>query len=96
MGGVRQPRLLYLKGSVEQVVARCREAAGPELQAMDLDIDAIHRQVDEMTATGLRVLAFARADLDADCSSISHQDVAGRPHFSGATGHDRPAQAGGR
>jgi len=74
-GGPKQPRLLYFKGSVEQIVARCCEAAGPDLQAVDLDVDAIHHQVDEMTATGQRVLAFARAELNADCMSISHHDV---------------------
>ena len=74
-GGPGQPRLLYLKGSVEQIVARCCEATGPDLQAVDLDVDAIHHHVDEMTATGQRVLAFARAELHADRSSITHRDV---------------------
>ena len=82
-GGPRQPRLLYLKGSVEQIVARCGEAAGPDLRPVDLDIDAIDCQVDQMTATGMRVLAFARAELHADCSSITHRDVAGGLTFLG-------------
>jgi len=82
-GGPRQPRLLYLKGSVEQIVARCCEAAGPDLQTVDLDIDAIHHHVDEMTATGERVLAFARAEMHTDCSSITHRDVAGGLTFLG-------------
>jgi len=82
-GGPNQPRLLYLKGSVEQIVARCINAAGPDLKPVDLGIDAIHRQVDEMTATGMRVLAFARAKLHADCGSITHRDVAGGLTFLG-------------
>jgi len=78
-----QSRLLYLKGSVERIVARCAEAAGPDLQPVSLDIGAIHNCVDEMTATGMRVLAFARAELPTDRSSISHRDVAGGLTFLG-------------
>jgi len=82
-GGPGQPRVLYLKGSVEQIVARCCEAAGPQLQPIHLDSDAIHRQVDAMTETGMRVLAFARAKLDADCATITHREVAGGLTFLG-------------
>ena len=57
---------------MEQIVARCCNAAGPDLQTVDLDADAIHKQVEEMTETGMRVLAFARAEPGADCSSIVH------------------------
>jgi len=82
-GRPNQLRLVYVKGSVEQIVARCREAAGQDLQPVDLDIDTIYRQVDEMTATGMRVLAFARAEMASDCESISHRDVAGGLTFVG-------------
>jgi Ca2+-transporting ATPase len=81
-----QPRLLYLKGSVEQVVARCSEAAGPDLQPVDLDVDDILSQVDEMAATGMRVLAFARIELSADCGAITHRDVTGGLTFLGLQG----------
>ncbi len=74
-GGPRQPRLLYLKGSVEQIIARCCDAADPDLQPVELNADAIHSHVDEMTATGQRVLAFARTELQADCSSIAQRDI---------------------
>ena len=81
--GPDQPCLLYLKGSVEQVIARCCEAAGPDLQPMGLDIDAVHRHVDEMTATGQRVLAFARTELHADCGTITQRDIADGLTFLG-------------
>lgn len=81
--GPNQPRLLYLKGSVEQILARCGEAAGRDSQPAELDIRAIHDCVDEMTATGMRVLAFARAEMPADCGSITHRDVAGGLAFVG-------------
>ena len=82
-GGPTQPRLLYFKGSAEQVVSRCCRAAGPDLQPVDLDCNLIDRQVADMTATGMRVLALARVELRADCESITHQDVAGGLTFLG-------------
>jgi len=82
-GGPTQPRLLYFKGSVEQVVSRCCRAAGPDLQPVDLDCNVIDRQVADMTATGMRVLAFARVELQPDRESITHQDVAGGLTFLG-------------
>jgi len=82
-GGPGKPRSIYLKGSVEQVLARCSEAADPDLQPVDLVVDEVMSQVDEMTATGMRVLAFARAELKSDCGSITHRDVAGGLTFLG-------------
>ncbi len=81
--GAGGARILYLKGSVEQIVARCKESVDSNLQSVDLDIDAIHRQVDEMAATGMRVLAFARVELPAGCVSITHRDVDGGLTFLG-------------
>lgn len=81
--GPDQSRLLYLKGSVEQILAGCNASAGPDLQAVILDIAAINRCVDEMTATGMRVLAFARAEVAPDCNSITHLDVAAGLTFIG-------------
>ena len=81
--GPRQPHILYLKGSVEQIVARCSKAADPDLQTADLDTGAINACVEEMTATGMRVLAFARGELPGDRRSITHRDVAGGLTFIG-------------
>jgi cation-transporting ATPase F len=78
-----QSHLLYLKGSVEQIVARCSKAADPDMQSVDLDIGAINTCVEEMTATGMRVLAFARCELPGDRRSITQQDVAGGLTFIG-------------
>ena len=82
-GEASQTRLLYLKGSVEQIVARCGKAADADLQSVDLDTDAIERQVEKMTTTGMRVLAFARAEWAADCDSLTHSDVAAGFTFLG-------------
>jgi magnesium-transporting ATPase (P-type) len=81
--GPNQSHILYLKGSVEQIVARCSKAADPDLQRVDLDIAAVNACVEEMTATGMRVLAFARGELPGDRRSITHRDVAGGLTFIG-------------
>ena len=58
--GTGAAAVIYMKGSVESVLSRCRDAyaAGPEPGL--LDQAGIHREVEEMAARGLRVLAFAR------------------------------------
>ncbi len=71
----KQSRLVYLKGSVERVLARCANATDADFQTLPLDVDAIHRQVSAMAATGMRVLALARADMAADCDAVTHEDI---------------------
>lgn len=61
--GPNRPRVVYLKGSVERLVARCHNALGAGAEPAALDVDAIHRCVDNMAAKGLRVLAFALSGL---------------------------------
>ena len=64
-------------------MARCSKAADPELQTVGLDLGAINACVEEMAATGMRVLAFARGELPGDRRSITQQDVAGGLTFIG-------------
>lgn len=78
-----QPNRLYLKGSVERIVARCSHAAGPDLYPTDLNSERINQQVDNMTAQGMRVLAFAYTEWPHDNHTIDHQDVAGGLTFIG-------------
>ncbi|MEX1334923.1 MAG: HAD-IC family P-type ATPase, partial [Candidatus Limnocylindrales bacterium] len=49
----------YLKGSPEAILRRCGRRLGADGTASDLDRSSVDRQVDEMAAGGLRVLAFA-------------------------------------
>ncbi|WP_410645097.1 cation-translocating P-type ATPase [Amycolatopsis sp. lyj-346] len=49
----------YLKGAVEEVVARCGDELGPG-GVRPLDAAAVDRLQQELTGQGLRVLAFAR------------------------------------
>jgi cation-transporting ATPase F len=81
--GTAAASYIYMKGSVESVLSRCRDAyaAGPEPGL--LDQAAIHREVEEMAARGLRVLAFARKVVTAASQSVSHADVADGLTFLG-------------
>jgi len=73
--GPDQPRVAYLKGSVESLLQRSDCVLGAAGETMDLDVEAIHRRVEEMAAQGLRVLAFARRELSAGATSINHENV---------------------
>jgi cation-transporting ATPase F len=75
--------VIYMKGSVESVLSRCRDAyvAGPEPGV--LDPASIHREVEAMAERGLRVLAFARKTLTGPAQSVSHADVADSLSFLG-------------
>lgn len=60
--------VVYLKGSVEKVSARCDELT-------DSQKDDIFREVDNYAHDGLRVLAFAKKELSKDVQSIAHNDL---------------------
>jgi cation-transporting ATPase F len=66
-------RLVYLKGSVESILRRCDGAYDGQLNATALDAAGIFRQVEDLAAQGLRVLAFARGSLSADDNTVEHR-----------------------
>ena len=74
--GTGSAPVIYMKGSVESVLSRCRDvySEGPEPGL--LNTASIHREVEEMAARGLRVLAFARKVVTGPSQSVSHDDVA--------------------
>ena len=81
-------RIVYVKGAVEKVLERCEKAIGGVTRSgggalVPLDADAVHGVVDVLAAEGLRVLAFARGELPAGRSTLSHDDVAGGLVFLG-------------
>lgn len=81
--GTEAAAVIYMKGSVESVLSRCRDAygAGPEPEL--LDQAGIHRKVEKMAARGLRVLAFARKVVTAPRPLVAHSDVANGLTFLG-------------
>ena len=59
-----------------------------------LDQASIHREVEEMAARGLRVLAFARKEVAAASQSVPHAEVAEGHELSWSAGDDGSAAAG--
>lgn len=84
--GLDRPRLVYLKGSVENILQRCNATLNESGEKVALDTDAIHQHVEEMTAKGLRVLAFAHTELLAETTSVTHADVNAGLTFLGLQG----------
>ena len=67
--------LVYLKGSVESILARCDTSLRADGEKELLDADTVHAQVEAMAKQGQRVLAFARLDVPASTTDIDHPDV---------------------
>ncbi|MGY6277993.1 cation-transporting P-type ATPase [Methylomonas sp. MgM2] len=66
-------RHIYLKGSLESILSRCDKAYDAEMNAVALDVEAVHRQQEKLAKQGLRVLAFARCD-DSD-NRVCHEEL---------------------
>ncbi len=91
--GPGYPRLVYVKGAVEQIVQKCSQAMDANGNLTRLDADRIYRDVEHMAARGMRVLAFARKELPADIREITHDDVADDLSFLGLQGMIDPPRA---
>jgi cation-transporting P-type ATPase F len=76
-------KIIYLKGSVESVLARCNDMFDSNSNLTLLDKNAIHEQVERMAAKGLRVLAFASKIPHDHTESVNHGDVQDGMHFIG-------------
>jgi cation-transporting ATPase F len=76
-------RHVYLKGSVESILPRCESDFDAHLGGVALDRVAIHHKVDELTARGLRVLAFARGERLSHDVTVEHEELAGGLTFLG-------------
>jgi cation-transporting ATPase F len=81
--GAERPRVVYAKGSVEAILARCSAAGDVGGRPGPLDEAAVTAAVAELAADGLRVLAFARKELPAGTATLAHDDVAGEMVFLG-------------
>ena len=78
--------VVYLKGSVESLLARCDTLLGANGKSKPLDNDTVHAQVELLASQGQRVLAFARLSVSADTTTIDHDDVAQGLVFLGLQG----------
>lgn len=67
--------IIYMKGSVESILARCNDALDTSFATVRLDKESILQEVDRMASQGLRVLALARKVQPFASDSVSHEDV---------------------
>jgi len=86
-------RMVYIKGAVEQILAKCAVAMDEDGNTKTLHSDTVHRDVSRMAARGLRVLAFACVKLPAHTMTIDHVDVATGLTFLGLQGMIDPPRA---
>ncbi|MEA2115814.1 MAG: cation-transporting P-type ATPase [Thermodesulfobacteriota bacterium] len=91
--GVGKPRIVYIKGAVEQILAKCTGAIDIDGKSTQLHSDMIHQDVSHMAARGLRVLAFACKELPSETMGINHEDVATGLTFIGLQGMIDPPRA---
>ncbi len=68
--------VVYLKGSVESMMARCDKIMGADGKPQVLDKEAVNAQVEALAKQGQRVLGFAcLTDLPDNTTDIDHDDV---------------------
>ncbi len=79
-------RLVYVKGSIERVLAKCRNQLDDNGTVHPLQRAAIESQAEAMAAKGLRVLAFARLNVGAAKERIDHGDITDSLTFLGLQG----------
>ena len=75
--------LVYVKGSLEAILARSEGMLNELNELIDIDLKLIKAQADAMASQGLRVLAFARKTVANNKTTIEHADVADSLHFIG-------------
>jgi Ca2+-transporting ATPase len=85
-GGAGQERVVYWKGSLEMLLAKCQEALSAEGAVIPCDESAVRHEAEAMGARGLRVLALARKSMPTDTIAIQHEDVADGLIFLGLQG----------
>lgn len=78
--------IVYLKGSVEKVLAKCVEYLDEKGNIHPLERPIIEQQIEIMAAKGLRVLAFARGSISSQKDRIDHGDITGSLTFLGLQG----------
>lgn len=84
---------IYVKGSIEAILKRCRHELNAEGQLEPIDQARIYQEVDDMAAQGLRVLAFAQKQVPSTHQTIDHSDIASGLLFLGLQGMIDPPRA---
>ena len=76
-------RVIYKIGAVERLLDRCANSLDQYGKVAELDKEAVRQAVEAMAAQGLRVLALARRQVDANHATLEHSHVAAGLTFLG-------------
>ena len=76
-------RMVYKKGAVERIVARCVNELDSGGGIVPLRAHQIHEVAERMAAEGLRVIALARLEVAEHCGRVDHSAVASGLTFLG-------------
>ena len=68
-------QFIYVKGSVESILSRCKKSLDGQLNSQSLQQDKILEEVESYAAKGLRVLALARKALSQKTDTIGHESL---------------------
>ncbi len=77
---------IYVKGSSEAILKRCRYQLDVNGQCIALNWERIEQITHEMADQGLRVLAFAKKEISAEQRDIDHDDIEANLIFLGLQG----------
>ncbi|MDJ0601767.1 MAG: HAD-IC family P-type ATPase [Crocosphaera sp.] len=69
------PRVIYVKGAVEAILSRCQYQLHDNGQRVRVEYQLIEQILENMAAQGLRVLAFAKKEVNAYQHSLNHEDI---------------------
>lgn len=70
-------KVIYVKGSLEALLERCKQMLDAGGKPVSLDQDAIEQAANNLAKKGLRVLAFAKKEVDSGQKSVDHEDLKG-------------------
>ncbi len=84
--GSGKSRVVYVKGSIESLCLECNALCTATGELDLADAQEIHAQVEGMANDGLRILAFARKELPAETTGITHEDLREGLTFLGLQG----------
>jgi Ca2+-transporting ATPase len=76
--GAGKPRVIYIKGSIESICVECNVMFGSDGKDFFPETGSVQEWVESMADKGLRVLAFAKREVPAAVTEITHADVKGK------------------
>ena len=78
-----QNNIIYIKGSVERIIARCSKTLLSSGDIENIEVNKIIEASNELAKKGLRVLAFATLSVDKSTTGINHSDISENLVFLG-------------